>query len=159
MGMRSSGPRLLVGHDVGHCILSVVTGIDCGRLQSVLCCVDNISSSPEFKLVPNRIENHVISRVLPGRPTGRCCRSKHRASRSVGCTQATAPFIDVSLFHAFTNAAIMKLDPVHPRRPSASACPCPPSLYAAELYHANRLCPPDCCLHCRGDGILCRSAR
>ena len=35
MGMRSSGPRLLVGHDVGHCILSVVTGIDCGRLQSV----------------------------------------------------------------------------------------------------------------------------
>jgi len=40
MGMRSSGPRLLVGHDVGHCILSVVTGIDCGRLQSVLADID-----------------------------------------------------------------------------------------------------------------------
>ena len=34
MGTRLSGPRLLVGHDVGHCILSVVTGIDCGRRVS-----------------------------------------------------------------------------------------------------------------------------
>jgi hypothetical protein len=123
MRMRSSGPRLLVGHNVGHCIMSVVTGIDCGRLQSVLC-----RQYLEFSSLSPRIENHVISRVLPGRPTGRRCCSKHRASRSVGCTQVTAPFIHVSLFHA-----AIKLDPLnHPRRPTlfvrCRTLPCEPSL-------------------------------